>query len=109
MWIVERTRGVAHPDVATALSNLATELAKYSLAALVHSDPEDALTTQDQIAARLNAGHNFAWIARRVTPQVAAARPMRVRCESVSPRENQAMSAAAPGTTKKAEAPRAAP
>ncbi len=25
-----------------------------------------------QIAARLNAGHNFAWIARRVTPQVAA-------------------------------------
>jgi cell division protein FtsI (penicillin-binding protein 3) len=44
-----------------------------ALAALVHSDPEDALTTQDQIAARLNAGHNFAWIARRVTPQVAAA------------------------------------
>jgi len=28
----------------------------------VHSDPEDALTTQDQIAARLNSGHNFAWI-----------------------------------------------
>ena len=44
-----------------------------TLAALVHSDPEDALTTQDQIAARLNSGHNFAWIARRVTPQVAAA------------------------------------
>jgi len=43
-----------------------------TLAALVHTDPEDALTTQDQIAARLNAGHNFAWIARRVTPQVAA-------------------------------------
>jgi cell division protein FtsI (penicillin-binding protein 3) len=43
-----------------------------TLAALVHSDPEDALTTEDQIAARLNAGHNFAWIARRVTPQVAA-------------------------------------
>jgi cell division protein FtsI (penicillin-binding protein 3) len=44
-----------------------------ALAALVHSDSEDALTTQDQIAARLNAGHNFAWIARRVTPQVATA------------------------------------
>jgi cell division protein FtsI (penicillin-binding protein 3) len=44
-----------------------------TLAALVHADPEDALTTPDQIAARLNAGHNFAWIARRVTPQVAAA------------------------------------
>jgi cell division protein FtsI (penicillin-binding protein 3) len=44
-----------------------------ALAALVHTDPEDALTAEDQIAARLNAGHNFAWIARRVTPQVAAA------------------------------------
>ncbi|MDR3752257.1 MAG: penicillin-binding protein [Terracidiphilus sp.] len=42
-----------------------------ALAALVHTDPEDGLTTPDQIAARLNAGHNFAWIARRVTPQVA--------------------------------------
>ncbi len=44
-----------------------------TLATLVHTDSEDALTTDDQIAARLNAGHNFAWIARRVTPQVAAA------------------------------------
>jgi len=43
-----------------------------ALAALVHTDPEDGLTTPDQIVARLNAGHNFAWIARRVTPQVAA-------------------------------------
>jgi cell division protein FtsI (penicillin-binding protein 3) len=42
------------------------------LAALVHTDSEDALTTQDQSVARLNAGHNFAWIARRVTPQVTA-------------------------------------
>ena len=47
--------------------------ASRALAALVHTDPEDALTAEDQIAARLNAGHNFAWIARRVTPQVAAA------------------------------------
>ena len=44
-----------------------------TLASLVHTDPEDALTTEAQIAARLNDGHNFAWIARRVTPQVAAA------------------------------------
>ena len=44
-----------------------------ALAALVHTDPEDGLTTSDQIAARLNAGHNFAWIARRVTPEVATA------------------------------------
>jgi cell division protein FtsI (penicillin-binding protein 3) len=46
--------------------------AAHTLAALVHTDPEDALTTEDQIAARLNAGHNFAWIARRVTPQITA-------------------------------------
>ena len=44
-----------------------------ALAALVHTDPEDGLTTSDQIAGRLNAGHNFAWIARRVTPEVATA------------------------------------
>ena len=45
-----------------------------TLASLVHTDPEDALTTEAQIAARLNDGHNFAWIARRVTPQVASRR-----------------------------------
>ena len=44
-----------------------------ALAALVHNDPEDEQTSQEQIAARLNAGHSFAWIARRVTPQAAAA------------------------------------
>ncbi|MGC9224663.1 MAG: penicillin-binding protein [Terracidiphilus sp.] len=46
--------------------------AAHTLAALVHTDPEDSRTTEDAIAARLNAGRNFAWIARRVTPQVAA-------------------------------------
>jgi cell division protein FtsI (penicillin-binding protein 3) len=44
-----------------------------ALALLVHADPEDVFTTQAQIATRLNDGHNFAWIARRVTPQIAAA------------------------------------
>jgi cell division protein FtsI (penicillin-binding protein 3) len=44
-----------------------------TLANLVHADPEDAFTTQAQIATRLNDGHNFAWIARRVTPQIADA------------------------------------
>ena len=44
-----------------------------TLALLVHTDPEDTLTAEAQIASRLNDGHNFAWIARRVTPQVAAA------------------------------------
>ena len=46
--------------------------AAHTLAALVHTDPDDPLTAEDQIAARLNAGRNFAWIARRVKPQVAA-------------------------------------
>ena len=49
------------------------QAAARTLASLVHNDPEDALTTEAQIAARLNDGHNFAWIARRVTPQIAAA------------------------------------
>ncbi|MGB8029615.1 MAG: penicillin-binding transpeptidase domain-containing protein [Terracidiphilus sp.] len=49
------------------------QAAARTLASLVHTDPEDALTTEAQIAARLNDGHNFAWIARRVTPQIAAA------------------------------------
>ncbi len=45
--------------------------AAHTLASLVHTDPEDSRTTEDAIAARLNAGRNFAWIARRVTSQVA--------------------------------------
>jgi cell division protein FtsI (penicillin-binding protein 3) len=48
------------------------QTAAHALAALVHTDPEDALTTEEQIAARLTNGHNFAWVARRVTPEVAA-------------------------------------
>ncbi len=49
------------------------QTAARTLADLVHTDPEDALTTESQIASRLNQGRNFAWIARRVTPRVAAA------------------------------------
>ena len=49
------------------------QAAARTLAPLVHTDPEDALTTENQIATRLAAGRNFAWIARRVTPQVAVA------------------------------------
>ena len=47
------------------------QAAAHALAALVHSDPADAQTTEDQIAARLANGHSFAWVARRVTPDVA--------------------------------------
>jgi len=45
----------------------------HTLALLVHTDSADAMTTESEIAARLNAGRNFAWIARRVSPQVSAA------------------------------------
>ncbi len=48
------------------------QAAARTLAAIVHTDPEDAQTTQAQIADRLGHGHNFAWVARRVTPQIAA-------------------------------------
>src|SRR5580658_4874429 len=44
-----------------------------ALADLVHTDPEDAQTTEAQIAARLDNGHSFAWVARRVTAQTATA------------------------------------
>ena len=42
-----------------------------TLAAIVHTDPEDKLSREDQIAHRLEEGRNFAWVARRVTPEVA--------------------------------------
>ncbi len=42
------------------------------LSSLTHTDPEDARTTEQAIAQRLADGRNFAWIARRVTPEVAA-------------------------------------
>ena len=42
------------------------------LARLVHTDPEDGQTSEDQILNRLKNGHNFAWIARRVSPEASA-------------------------------------
>jgi cell division protein FtsI (penicillin-binding protein 3) len=36
-----------------------------ALAKIVHADPTDGFTTQQQILARLNASHAFAWIARK--------------------------------------------
>ena len=49
------------------------QAAARALAPLVHKDPEDKRTTEPEIAARLAAGHNFAWVARRVSPDVASA------------------------------------
>jgi len=48
------------------------QAAAHALAAIVHTDESDAQTSEDQIAARLVTERNFAWIARRVTPDVAA-------------------------------------
>jgi cell division protein FtsI (penicillin-binding protein 3) len=43
----------------------------HALAAVVHTDPDDALTGEAQIAERLANGRSFAWIARRVVPEAA--------------------------------------
>jgi cell division protein FtsI (penicillin-binding protein 3) len=42
------------------------------LAAVVHSDPEDGQTTDEQILNRLKTGGRFAWIARRVSNETSA-------------------------------------
>jgi cell division protein FtsI (penicillin-binding protein 3) len=47
------------------------QAAARALASIVHTDPEDIRTTESEIAARLASGHNFAWVARRVTADVA--------------------------------------
>ena len=43
-----------------------------TLASVVHTDPTDVPTSEDQIAARLAKNNGFAWIARRVSPDVSA-------------------------------------
>jgi cell division protein FtsI (penicillin-binding protein 3) len=43
----------------------------HALAQVVHS-PEDAWTTEDKIAERVNASNGFAWIARRLTSETYA-------------------------------------
>jgi cell division protein FtsI (penicillin-binding protein 3) len=46
--------------------------AAHALAAVIHTDPDDEQTSEEQIAYRLNAGRSFAWVARRVTPDVSS-------------------------------------
>ncbi len=41
------------------------------VAGIVHIDPTDSFTTQGSILARLNASRNFAWVARKLTPEQA--------------------------------------
>ncbi len=43
-----------------------------TLAKIVHADPTEGFTTAQQIAARMNASHNFAWVARKLDPETAA-------------------------------------
>ena len=38
------------------------------LAEIVHADPTDNFTSQQQMLARFNASRNFAWVARKVDP-----------------------------------------
>jgi cell division protein FtsI (penicillin-binding protein 3) len=41
------------------------------LAEIVHSDPKDNFTSRQQMLARFNASHGFAWVARRVDAATA--------------------------------------
>jgi cell division protein FtsI (penicillin-binding protein 3) len=42
------------------------------LAKIVHTDPLDHFTTAQQIDARFNDSRHFAWVARKVTPDIAS-------------------------------------
>lgn len=41
------------------------------ISGIVHTDPTDTFTSQGAILARLNASRNFAWVARKLTPEQA--------------------------------------
>ncbi|HTF44388.1 MAG TPA: penicillin-binding protein 2, partial [Terriglobales bacterium] len=41
------------------------------LARIVHADPRDSFTSQQQMLARFNASRNFSWVARRVDQDTA--------------------------------------
>jgi cell division protein FtsI (penicillin-binding protein 3) len=41
------------------------------LSGIVHIDPTDTFTAQSSILARLTASRNFAWVARKLTPEQA--------------------------------------
>ena len=41
------------------------------LAKIVHADPMDGFTREKEIDARFNASRHFAWVARKVTPDIA--------------------------------------
>jgi cell division protein FtsI (penicillin-binding protein 3) len=41
-----------------------------ALAKVVHVDPTDSFTAEQQLLARFNASRNFAWVARKQTPEI---------------------------------------
>ncbi len=41
------------------------------LAQIVHADPADRFTSKQQMVARFNASHGFAWVARKLDPETA--------------------------------------
>ena len=41
------------------------------LARIVHADPRDSFTSQQQMLARFNTSKNFAWVARKLDPDTA--------------------------------------
>jgi cell division protein FtsI (penicillin-binding protein 3) len=47
------------------------ESASQMLASIVHTDPSDNFTSQHQMLARFNASHGFAWVARKVDPEIS--------------------------------------
>jgi cell division protein FtsI (penicillin-binding protein 3) len=55
--------GKQDPDAMAKYQAAAAVLAK-----VVHPDPTDRFTSAQQIAARLNAARNFAWVARKLDP-----------------------------------------
>ncbi len=42
------------------------------LAAIVHTDPADVFTSEEEIQERIEKGRGFAWVARKVRPDVAS-------------------------------------
>jgi cell division protein FtsI (penicillin-binding protein 3) len=47
------------------------EEAAQILSRIVHTDPMENFTSEHQMLARFNASHGFAWVARRVSPEMA--------------------------------------
>jgi len=47
------------------------ESAAQMLASVVHTDPTDNFTSEHQMLARFNASHGFAWVARKVDPEIS--------------------------------------